>query len=73
MKLTEAEQAEIAANRKRYEALKAAGQDEAPRALPPATPRDGAPVAEVPLFIERPFRPDGIGRRGLVVAKHCGS
>lgn len=46
MKLTEAEQAEIAANRKRYEELKTAGQGEAPRALPSATKRDGAPIDE---------------------------
>lgn len=33
------------ANRRRYEALRAAGQGAAPRALPPATPVDGAPIA----------------------------
>lgn len=38
--------AEIAeANRRRYEALRAAGQDAAPRALPPPTALDGAPIA----------------------------
>jgi urea carboxylase-associated protein 2 len=42
---TEQQQAEIAANKKRYEELKAAGQGQAPRALPPLTPRDGAPIA----------------------------
>ncbi|WP_073058522.1 urea amidolyase associated protein UAAP1 [Kaistia soli] len=38
--------AEIEANRKRYEELKAAGDTAAPRALPPPTPRDTAPIAE---------------------------
>jgi len=33
------------ANRRRYEALRAAGQDATPKALPPATTRDGAPIA----------------------------
>jgi urea carboxylase-associated protein 2 len=33
------------ANRRRYEALRAAGQDAAPKALPPATALDGAPIA----------------------------
>ncbi len=34
----------IAANRRRYEELKAAGDSAAPKALPPPTPRDSAPV-----------------------------
>ncbi len=43
--LTEEQKAEIAANRAAYEALKAAGQGAAPKALPPLTPRDGTPIA----------------------------
>jgi hypothetical protein len=46
MQPTESEKSEIAANRKRYEELKAAGQSEAPRALPPPTALDGAPIKE---------------------------
>ncbi len=46
-----------AANRRRYEELRAAGQEATPKALPPATALDGAPIApqavisreEVPL------------------------
>jgi urea carboxylase-associated protein 2 len=45
MTLTEEQKAEIAVNRAAYEALKAAGQGAAPRALPPLTPRDGATLA----------------------------
>jgi urea carboxylase-associated protein 2 len=44
MILTEQQEAEVAANRKRYEELKAAGQGRAPRALPPPTPLDAAPI-----------------------------
>ncbi len=44
MILTKEQQAEVAANRKRYEELKAAGQGQAPRALPPPTQRNGAPI-----------------------------
>jgi uncharacterized protein YcgI (DUF1989 family) len=33
------------ANRRRYEELRAAGQEAAPKALPPATALDGAPIA----------------------------
>lgn len=43
--LTEEQKAEIAANRAAYEALKAAGQGAAPKALPSLTPRDGAAIA----------------------------
>src|SRR5438552_5963481 len=32
------------ANRRRYEELRAAGQDAAPKALPPPTALDGAPI-----------------------------
>jgi uncharacterized protein len=46
MILTEAEKVEITAHRKRYEELKTVGQGEAPRALPPATSRDDAPIVE---------------------------
>lgn len=45
MILTKEQQAEVEAHRKRYEELKAAGQGQAPRALPPPTLRDGAPIA----------------------------
>lgn len=45
MTLTEEQKTEIAVNRAAYEALKAAGQGSAPRALPPLTPRDGAAIA----------------------------
>src|SRR5260221_12000853 len=39
-------QAEISeANRRRYEELRAAGQEAAPKALPPPTALDGAPIA----------------------------
>jgi hypothetical protein len=41
---TATEKSEIAAHRKRYEELKAAGQNEASRALPPPTALDGAPI-----------------------------
>jgi hypothetical protein len=45
------------ANRRRYEALRAAGQDAAPRALPPATVPDGAPIAAAAVILreEVPF------------------
>ncbi|MDF2119563.1 urea carboxylase-associated family protein [Roseiarcaceae bacterium H3SJ34-1] len=43
---TTEQRAEIEANKKRYEELKAAGQGQAPRALPGPTARDGAPIAE---------------------------
>jgi len=42
--MTKAEIAE--ANRRRYEEMRAAGQGATPRALPPATALDGAPLAE---------------------------
>jgi urea carboxylase-associated protein 2 len=45
MILTEQQKAEVETNRKRYEDLKAAGQGNAPKALPQPTPRDGAPIA----------------------------
>lgn len=38
--------ANIAANRARYDALKKAAEGDTPRALPPATARDAAPLAE---------------------------
>lgn len=58
MILTEEQKAEVAANRKRYEELKVAGQGHAPRALPPPTPRDGAPIAEADV-IHREAIPGG--------------
>lgn len=45
MILTAEQQAEIAACKQRYEELKAAGQGQTPRALPPPTLRHGAPIA----------------------------
>lgn len=45
MDLTEEQKVEIARNRAAYEALKAAGQGAAPKALPPLTARDGARLA----------------------------
>ena len=44
-------------NRRRYEALRAAGQDAAPRTLPLATALDGAPVADAAVIVreEVPF------------------
>lgn len=42
--ITDAERAEIEKNRARYHALKSAGQGQAPKALPPATALDGAPI-----------------------------
>lgn len=58
MILTKEQQAEVAANRKRYEELKAAGQGHAPRALPPPTPRDGAAIA-ASAIIHREIVPGG--------------
>lgn len=52
------EAAEIAAHRRRYEELRTAGQDEAPRALAPPTSRDGAPIDATVLF-EREAIPGG--------------
>ncbi|MET3840647.1 urea amidolyase associated protein UAAP1 [Bradyrhizobium sp. OAE829] len=58
MILTNEQQAEVAANRKRYEELKAAGQGHAPRALPPPTPRDGAAIV-ASAIIHREIIPGG--------------
>ncbi len=58
MILTEEQKAEIAANRKRYEELKAAGQGQAPRALPPPTPRVGAPIEKIAV-VHREVIPGG--------------
>jgi uncharacterized protein len=46
MILTEEQKAEVAAHAKRYDDLKAAGQQHAPRALPPPTHRDSALILE---------------------------
>jgi len=58
MILAKEQQAEVAANRKRYEELKAAGQGHAPRALPPPTPRDGAAIV-ASAIIHREIIPGG--------------
>jgi urea carboxylase-associated protein 2 len=58
MILTEQQQAEVAANRKRYEELRAAGQGHAPRALPPPTPHDGAPIP-ASTVVHREIIPSG--------------
>jgi urea carboxylase-associated protein 2 len=58
MILSKEQQAEVAANRKRYEELKAVGQGHAPRALPPSTPRDGAVIA-ASAIIHREIVPGG--------------
>jgi uncharacterized protein len=58
MILTEQQQAEIEANKRRYDDLKAAGTGQAPRALPPRTPRDGAPIADAAI-IHRETIPGG--------------
>ena len=58
MILTVEQQAEVAANRKRYDELKAAGQGQAPRALPSPTARDGAPIA-TDAVIHREIIPGG--------------
>jgi uncharacterized protein len=44
MILTEEQQAEVAAHARRYDELKAAGQERAPKALPSPTSRNGAPI-----------------------------
>jgi urea carboxylase-associated protein 2 len=44
MILTEEQRAEVAAHIRRYDELKAAGQQHAPRALPAPTSRDAAPI-----------------------------
>jgi urea carboxylase-associated protein 2 len=58
MILTEQQAADIAAYKRRYEDLKAAGQGQSPRALPPPTPRDGAPVDDTAI-IHRETIPGG--------------
>uniref|UniRef100_Q07SB5 DUF1989 domain-containing protein n=1 Tax=Rhodopseudomonas palustris (strain BisA53) TaxID=316055 RepID=Q07SB5_RHOP5 len=58
MILNEQEKAEVEANRQRYEQHKALGQQQAPKALPPPTPRDGAPIA-VDAIIHRETVPGG--------------
>jgi urea carboxylase-associated protein 2 len=58
MILSKEEQAEVAACRKRYEELKAAGQGHAPRALPRPTPRDGAAIV-ASAIIHREIIPGG--------------
>ncbi|MBR0893789.1 urea carboxylase-associated family protein [Bradyrhizobium tropiciagri] len=58
MILTEEQKAEVAAHTRRYNELKAAGQDHAPRALPPPTARDAAPIA-TDAIIHREVIPAG--------------
>jgi urea carboxylase-associated protein 2 len=58
MTLTEQQNAEIAAHTSRYNALKAAGQEQAPRALPAPTARNGAPI-DTDTVIRRETIPAG--------------
>jgi urea carboxylase-associated protein 2 len=58
MILTEHEKAEVEANRKRYEQHKALGQQQAPKSLPPPTPRDSAPIA-ADAIVHREVIPGG--------------
>ncbi|NEV00010.1 urea amidolyase associated protein UAAP1 [Bradyrhizobium uaiense] len=58
MILTEEQKAEIAAHTRRYNELKAAGQEHAPRALPAPTARDAAPIA-TDAIIHREVIPAG--------------
>ncbi|WP_375777072.1 urea amidolyase associated protein UAAP1 [Bradyrhizobium sp. ma5] len=58
MILTEEQKAEIAAHTRRYNELKAAGQEHAPRALPQPTSRDAAPIA-ADAIIRREVIPAG--------------
>jgi urea carboxylase-associated protein 2 len=58
MILSKEQEAEVAAYRKRYEELKAAGQGHAPRALPRPTPRDGAAIV-ASAIIHREIIPGG--------------
>ncbi|WP_375785411.1 urea amidolyase associated protein UAAP1 [Bradyrhizobium sp. Pha-3] len=58
MILSEEQKAEIAAHTRRYNELKAAGQEHAPRALPQPTSRDTAPIA-ADAIIHREVIPAG--------------
>lgn len=58
MILTEEQKAEVAAHTRRYNELKAAGQEHAPRALPAPTARDAAPIA-ADAIIHREVIPAG--------------
>ncbi|MGY3530361.1 urea amidolyase associated protein UAAP1 [Bradyrhizobium sp. USDA 4452] len=58
MILTEEQKAEVTAHTKRYNELKAAGQEHAPRALPQPTARDAAPIA-TDAIIHREVIPAG--------------
>jgi uncharacterized protein len=55
---TAEQEAEIAANKKRYDELKAAGQGKAPRALPAPTLRDSVPIEDTAI-IDRETIPGG--------------
>lgn len=66
MILTDEQKAEIARNRANYENLKAAGQGASPRALPPLTEKNGAPIPESAV-LQRESVPGGwywFGRLG---------
>jgi uncharacterized protein len=58
MQLTEEQQSQVDANRTRYEELKAAGQKNAPKALPGNTPRHAAAMVESNV-IRREIVPGG--------------
>ncbi|MCA6124285.1 urea carboxylase-associated family protein [Bradyrhizobium sp. WSM 1704] len=58
MILTEEQKAEIAAHARRYNELKAAGQEHAPRALPAPTSRDATPI-DAATVIHRETIPSG--------------
>ena len=58
MILTEEQKAEVAAHTRRYNELKAAGQEHAPRALPAPTARDAVPIAAAAI-IHREVIPAG--------------
>jgi urea carboxylase-associated protein 2 len=58
MQLTEEQQRQVDANRARYEELKAAGQQNAPKALPEPTQRDAAALVESTI-IRREIVPGG--------------
>lgn len=58
MILSEEQKAEVAAHARRYDELKAAGQERAPKALPSPTARDGAPIADN-VVVRRESIPSG--------------
>jgi uncharacterized protein YcgI (DUF1989 family) len=58
MDLTDEQRSQIDANRARYEALKAAGQGNVPKALPGNTPHGAAPLAKSAI-VHREIVPGG--------------